>query len=125
MLSPSAKLTASSASRAATCKSLYSVNAIWYSLDFTAAIALAATAAASAAAFASPLFEATVGTPLMSPVEEDRVNPAGRLLALNVIGAVPLAVTVLLNGTPTCPRKELVEVMTGVAGRLGLVSAVI
>ena len=36
-----------------------------------------------------------------------------------------LAVTVLLNATPTVPLKELVEVKTGVAGRTGLVSAVI
>ena len=43
------------------------------------------------------------------------LNPyADRILVpLNVIGAVPLAVTVLLNGTPTVPLKELVEVKVG------------
>jgi hypothetical protein len=43
------------------------------------------------------------------------LNPyADRILVpLNVIGAVPLAVTALLNGTPTVPLKELVEVKVG------------
>jgi len=41
------------------------------------------------------------------------VNPVGRLDPLNVIGVLPLAVSVLLNATPTVPLKELVEVITG------------
>ena len=58
------------------------------------------------------LVPAAVGLPVISPfVAIER--PEGRLVPLNVIGAVPLAVTVLLNATPTCPRKELVEVSCG------------
>ena len=55
---------------------------------------------------------AVVGVPVIKPLVEIE-RPEGRLEALKVIGAVPLAVTVLLNATPTCPRKELVEVIMG------------
>jgi len=66
------------------------------------------------------LVPAVVGVPLINPfVAMER--PVGRLDPPNVIGVVPLAVTVLLNATPTVPLKELVEVKTGVAGRTGLV----
>jgi hypothetical protein len=53
-----------------------------------------------------------VGVPLIMPLLLF-VNPVGRLDPLNVIGVVPLAVTVLLNATPTVPLKALVEVITG------------
>ena len=57
---------------------------------------------------------ALVGVPLINPFVA-MLNPyADRILVpLNVIGAVPLAVTVLLNGTPTVPAKELVDVKVG------------
>jgi hypothetical protein len=57
---------------------------------------------------------ALVGVPLINPFVA-MLNPyADRILVpVNVIGAVPLAVTVLLNGTPTVPLKELVEVKVG------------
>jgi hypothetical protein len=70
------------------------------------------------------LVPAVVGVPVISPLLLF-VNPAGRLEALKVIGVLPLAVAVLLKAIPTVPLKELVEVKTGVAGRTGLVSAVI
>jgi hypothetical protein len=57
------------------------------------------------------LVAAILGVPLISPLVA-RVSPDGRLVALNVIGVLPLAVSVLLNATPTVPLKELVEVMT-------------
>jgi len=53
-----------------------------------------------------------VGVPVINPLVAME-RPVGRLDPVNVIGAVPLAVTVLLNATPTVPLKELVEVMTG------------
>ena len=63
---------------------------------------------------------AVVGVPVTTPfVAKER--PAGRLVAPNVIGAVPLAVTVLLNATPTVPLKELGEVKTGGMFVLGIV----
>jgi hypothetical protein len=39
---------------------------------------------------------ATVGIPLMRPVEDPKVSPAGRapLVTLHVMGAVPMAATV-------------------------------
>ena len=55
---------------------------------------------------------ALVGVPLISPLVAIE-RPDGRLDPANVIGAVPLAVTVLLNTTPTVPLKELVEVKRG------------
>ena len=57
---------------------------------------------------------ALVGVPLINPFVA-MLNPyADRILVpVNVIGAVPLAVTVLLNGTPTVPLKEFVEVKVG------------
>ena len=55
---------------------------------------------------------AVVGVPVIKPFVLF-VRPAGRLVARNVIGAVPLAVTVLLKATPTVPLKELVEVKAG------------
>jgi hypothetical protein len=55
---------------------------------------------------------AVVGVPVIRPLVAI-FSPAGRLDPPKIIGAVPLAVTVLLNATPTCPRKELVEVMAG------------
>ena len=57
---------------------------------------------------------ALVGVPLINPFVA-MLNPyADRILVpVNVIGAVPLAVTVLLNGTPTVPAKELVDVKVG------------
>ena len=58
------------------------------------------------------LVPALLGVPLIRPLVEI-FSPAGRLDPPNMIQAVPLAVTVLLNGTPTVPIKELVEVMTG------------
>ena len=58
------------------------------------------------------LVPALLGVPLITPLV-DMFRPIGRLVPLNVIGVVPLAVTVLLNATPTCPRKELVEVICG------------
>ena len=45
---------------------------------------------------------AIVGVPVITPSVE-RVSPAGRLEAPKVIGVLPLAVTVLLNATPTVP----------------------
>jgi hypothetical protein len=63
------------------------------------------------------LVPAIVGVPLTSPLVE-MLSPVGRLDPPNVIGVVPLAITVLLNATPTCPRKELVEVMTGAEPKL-------
>jgi hypothetical protein len=61
-----------------------------------------------------------VGVPVINPLVAME-RPVGRLDPVNVIGAVPLAVTVLLNATPTCPRKELVEVNCGETP-VGLVS---
>ena len=55
---------------------------------------------------------AAVGVPLIRPLVVIE-RPDGRLDPPKVIGAVPLAVTVLLKATPTVPLKELVEVMTG------------
>jgi hypothetical protein len=55
---------------------------------------------------------AVVGVPVISPLVLF-VNPAGRLEVLNVIGVLPLAVTVLLNIAPTVPLNELVEVNKG------------
>ena len=63
------------------------------------------------------LVPALIGVPLIKPLVEME-SPVGRLYPLNVIGVVPLAVTVLLNVTPTCPRKELVEEMTGAEPKL-------
>ena len=58
------------------------------------------------------LVPAVVGVPLITPfVAIER--PVGRLDPVNVIGAVPLAVTVLLNDSPTVPLKELAEVKEG------------
>ena len=53
-----------------------------------------------------------VGVPVIMPLVLF-VNPVGRLDPLNVIGVLPLAVSVLLNATPTVPLKELVEVICG------------
>jgi hypothetical protein len=58
------------------------------------------------------LVPATVGVPLISPLVAV-FRPVGRLVAPKVIGAVPLAVTVLLKTTPTVPLKELVEMKLG------------
>ena len=57
---------------------------------------------------------ALVGVPLINPFVA-MLNPyADRILVpVNVIGAVPLAITMLLNTTPTVPLKLLVVVMTG------------
>ena len=55
---------------------------------------------------------AVVGIPVIKPLVLF-VRPAGRLVARNVIGVVPLAVTMLLKATPTVPLKELVEVKVG------------
>ena len=55
---------------------------------------------------------AAVGVPVIRPLVAME-RPAGRLEAVNVIGTVPLAVTVLLKTTPTVPLKLLVVVMTG------------
>ena len=66
------------------------------------------------------LVPAEVGVPLITPLVEI-FSPVGRLDPPNVIGAVPLAVTVLLNATPTVPLKELVEVICG-AMPVGLVT---
>ena len=55
---------------------------------------------------------AVVGVPLIRPFVA-MFRAVGRLDPPNVIGAVPLPVTVLLNATPTVPLKELVEVITG------------
>jgi hypothetical protein len=63
------------------------------------------------------LVPALIGVPLIKPLVEME-RPVGRLDPTKVIGAVPLAVTVLLNVTPTCPRKELVEEMTGAEPKL-------
>jgi hypothetical protein len=53
-----------------------------------------------------------VGVPVIAPfVAMER--PSGRLLPPKVVGAPDLAVTVLLNATPTLPLKELVEVKIG------------
>jgi hypothetical protein len=46
------------------------------------------------------LVPAIVGVPLINPLVEIE-SPVGRLDPLNVIGVVPIAVTVLLNTTPT------------------------
>ena len=46
------------------------------------------------------LVPATVGVPLINPLVA-MFNPVGRLDPPKVIDAVPLAVTVLLNTTPT------------------------
>jgi hypothetical protein len=56
------------------------------------------------------LLPAVVGVPLINPLVK-MFSPEGRLVSPNVIGAVPLAVTVLLKATPTVPVKELVEVI--------------
>jgi hypothetical protein len=58
------------------------------------------------------LVPTVVGVPLIRPLVEI-CSPTGRLEALKVIGAVPLAVKVLLNATPTVPLKEFVEVKVG------------
>ena len=58
------------------------------------------------------LVPALLGVPLINPFVA-MFRPVGRLDPLNVIGAVPLAVTVLLNDTPTVPLKELAEVKEG------------
>ena len=55
---------------------------------------------------------AAVGVPLITPLVATE-SPAGRLVPENVIGAPPVAVTVLLNATPTVPAKVLVLVMVG------------
>ena len=54
------------------------------------------------------LVPATVGVPLINPLVEIE-SPVGRLAPPKMIGVVPLAVTVLLNATPTVPPKEFVE----------------
>ncbi len=58
------------------------------------------------------LVPAEVGVPLITPLVAI-FRPVERLDPVNVIGAVPLAVTVLLKATPTVPVKELVEVKVG------------
>ena len=64
------------------------------------------------------LVPAVVGLPKISPLVL-RVSPVGGLEALKVMGTEPLAVSWLLNTTPTVPRQRLVEVITGaIAGFL-------
>jgi hypothetical protein len=58
------------------------------------------------------LIPTVVGVPLIRPLV-DICSPTGRLEALKVIGAVPLAATVLLNVAPTVLLKEFVEVNVG------------
>ena len=58
------------------------------------------------------LVPAVVGVPVISPLVA-MLRPEGKLEALNVIGAVPVAVTTPLNGSPTVPLKELAEVIVG------------
>ncbi|NDB96015.1 MAG: hypothetical protein EBZ78_07630 [Verrucomicrobia bacterium] len=58
------------------------------------------------------LVPTVVGVPLIRPLVEI-CRPTGRLEPLKVIGAVPLAATVLLNVAPTVPLKEFVEVKVG------------
>ena len=67
------------------------------------------------------LVPAAVGVPLIRPLVA-MFSPVGRLDPPKIIGAVPLAVTVLLNTTPTVPLKELVEVNCGDTP-VGLLSA--
>lgn len=58
------------------------------------------------------LVPALIGVPLIAPLVAIE-RPPGRLVAVKMIGAVPLAITVLLNATPTVPLKELAEVIAG------------
>jgi hypothetical protein len=67
------------------------------------------------------LVPTAVGVPLITPLGASE-SPAGMFVALNVIGAVPLTVTELLNATPTVALKELVEANCG-ATPVGLVIA--
>ena len=53
------------------------------------------------------LVPAVVGVPLISPLVA-MPNPPGRLFPLKVMGSVPVAVTTLLNATPTVPAKVFV-----------------
>jgi len=55
-------------------------------------LALLVPNALTAVIVAVPL-PAVVGTPLISPLEEDISRPVGRFVALKLIGSVPLAVT--------------------------------
>jgi glycerol-3-phosphate acyltransferase PlsY len=58
------------------------------------------------------LVPAVVGVPLIRPFVA-MFSPLGRLDPPKISGAVPLAVTVLLNASPTVPLKELVDVNCG------------
>jgi hypothetical protein len=53
------------------------------------------------------LVPAVVGVPLISPLLS-MPNPLCRLVPLKVMGSVPVAVTTLLNATPTVPAKVFV-----------------
>jgi hypothetical protein len=56
------------------------------------------------------LVPTAVGVPLITPLGASE-SPAGMFVPLNVIGAVPLAVTVALNAVPAAPLNEFVEVI--------------
>jgi hypothetical protein len=58
------------------------------------------------------LVPAAVGVPLISPLVA-MFRSVGRLVAPNVIGAVPLAVTEYSSGTPTVPIRVEGVVITG------------
>jgi hypothetical protein len=58
------------------------------------------------------LVPALLGVPLITPLVVI-FSPVGRFDPPNVIGVVPLAVTVLLKATPTVPLKGLVDVKVG------------
>ena len=56
---------------------------------------------------------AAVGVPERVAAAALKVSHAGRLVAVNVMGAVPLAVMVYKNGTPTVPLAVSGLVMLG------------
>jgi hypothetical protein len=64
------------------------------------------------------LVPAVVGVPLISPFVA-MPNPLGRLDPLKVMGSVPVAVTKLLNATPTVPTKVFVGVFVGERDSVG------
>src|ERR1039457_3629377 len=45
----------------------------------------------------------TIGVPAMIPVTGSKLKPAGKPLAPNIIGGVPVALTVKLKATPCFP----------------------
>src|SRR6266478_2739539 len=70
----------------------------------------------SVAVIAATLVPGVVGLPVIAPVDALIPNPAGRPVAVQVIGFVPpVAVTVTLYAVPTTPpgSGEVVVIATG------------